>query len=351
MNEPRPIAVRPYRSGDEFALVELFQTAFGRRISVAHWNWKLKGQPSAVENVWLAASDERPVFQYAGIPMRLTLAGATATAMVSVDTMTAPDFRRRGLLTQVARQVYAAWGAGGIAFVIGLPNEQWGSRAAALGWQRLFPLQWLVRPLRPEAMLAHRLRMPILGRAGLAGTLWNRYLSDRVRPDPGVRTERVRQAHAGFDELWERCAGDATFSTVRDRKWVDWRFLASPSRRYEVTIAHRTGRPAGYSAHSLLTNGDRTTAHLAELFVAKGDDASRDTLLHELLRELLAGSAEYLITLAVPGTPNFRWLRKAGFLAGPAFSVQFVPLAAHLPLESMRDPANWCLSGADFDVI
>ena len=102
MPEANPISIRPYQVGDERGLVELYQRAFRHSTTEEHWSWKLKGQPSAVENVWLALADEKAIFQYAGIPTRFWLAHAPATAMVSVDTMTAPEFRRRGLHCVVA---------------------------------------------------------------------------------------------------------------------------------------------------------------------------------------------------------------------------------------------------------
>ncbi len=50
-----------------------------------------KQQPSPVENVWLAVDADGPIFHYAGIPTRYRLPTGEATAMVSVDTMTAPE--------------------------------------------------------------------------------------------------------------------------------------------------------------------------------------------------------------------------------------------------------------------
>src|ERR1700676_992401 len=115
-----PFVIRPYQTGDETGLVELYHRAYGRPTTEEHWRWKLKGQASDVENVWLALSEDKPVFQYAGIPTRFRLAQSPTVVMVSVDTMTAPEFRRRGLLTGVARQVYEAWRESGVACVIGL---------------------------------------------------------------------------------------------------------------------------------------------------------------------------------------------------------------------------------------
>ena len=58
---------------------EAVETAF----KLAKYYWKLKGQPSPVENVWLAVVGERPVFQYAGVPTRVQLPWGEVTAMVS----------------------------------------------------------------------------------------------------------------------------------------------------------------------------------------------------------------------------------------------------------------------------
>jgi len=301
--------------------------------------------------VWLAVADDKPVFQYAGIPTRFRLMQTPVTTMVSVDTMTAPEFRRRGLLTQVAGRVYAAWREQGVAFVIGLPNEQWGSRARALGWRPLFPLQWLVRPLRPEAILARWLGVPSLKRATFPGALWNYLLRLRVHRDPEIQTEPVGRAHEAFDELWESCGSDWMFSTVRNREWVNWRFLSAPDSAYTVTLAQRAGRPCGYSVHRVSTIRGHVAASLAELFAARADAATRDSLLDEVIAQLLSAQAEALVTLAVPGTEYFRWLRGAGFIPRHRFSVELVPLSTELPLERMLDPEHWNLSGADFDVI
>lgn len=93
--------MRPYRPGDEGALVRLFEDVFRRPMSEAHWRWKLKGLPAPANNVGIAvASDDTPIFQIGGIPCRYQLPGGEGTVMVAVDAMTAPEFRRKGVLRQ-----------------------------------------------------------------------------------------------------------------------------------------------------------------------------------------------------------------------------------------------------------
>ncbi|HYF62089.1 MAG TPA: GNAT family N-acetyltransferase, partial [Herpetosiphonaceae bacterium] len=191
MTDPAPAwTLRPYRAGDEHALVELFGRVFGRQISVEHWRWKLKSHPSPAENVWLAAAADRPIFQYAGIPLRFQTPAGETTAMVSVDTMTDPGFRRRGLLTSVGGHAYQCWRRAGVGFVLGLPNDKWGSRTGALNWEALFGLRWLIRPLRPEAIAARRVGRAARGLAALGG-LWNIAWDRRLAADPGLSIRMV----------------------------------------------------------------------------------------------------------------------------------------------------------------
>src|SRR5579872_3307962 len=102
---PDAWTIRPSRADDVPQLVALFARAFGRPITQEHYRWKLLRQTSAVPNDWIAANSVGPVFHSGGIPTRYQLPDGLTTAMVSVDTMTDPEYRRRGLLTQVGEQM------------------------------------------------------------------------------------------------------------------------------------------------------------------------------------------------------------------------------------------------------
>lgn len=344
--------IRGYQPGDEHELASLFRQVFGREISEEHWLWKLKGQPAPVENVWLAVHDGKPIFQNAALPLRFQLPGGAAVVMVSVDTMTAPEFRRRGLLTLVGRKSYEAWRDAGIPFVLGYPNEQWGSRTQALGWKVLFPLQWLIRPLRPELLLARRLKLPLVGRLPWPGMVWNGFWDRNLKPDRQIQVRQVTEAGTEFDTLWQICRQDFPVSTIRDREWVKWRYLRSPAQKYIVLLAERAGQPAGYIVYRLEESGGRKNGFIPELLVPRTDSAACRTLIGQATSRLQTAGAVVAITLAIPGTWSHRAFRRGGFLfTWGAFTIQFVPLAEDLPLEILHDPNSWGMAGGDFDFI
>jgi hypothetical protein len=215
----------------------------------------------------------------------------------------------------------------------------------------LFPLQWLVRPLRPEVFAARRFGVPWLRHASVVSRVWRLWLADRLPEDPEVEFRQVAHAGDAFDRLWTRCVADAVFSAVRDASWVQWRFLSSPARKYDVVLAYRDGEPVGYRATHLAKSSDKTSAFLAEILAPKFDAAARDSLLAGAVASAHEAGADILAALAVPGTDLHASLRRAGFLRGPAFAVHIVPFSSGLPMDRLRKPENWRLSGAEFDVV
>ena len=99
--------------------------------------------------------------------------------------MTAPEFRRQGILLHLGEEANRHWRASGYAVVVGLPNEQWGSRTRMLGWQTLFPLEWLRFPLHLGRVASRPGKVP------------------RLPSRPGLSRRRGRCPPAGAPARWE----------------------------------------------------------------------------------------------------------------------------------------------------
>lgn len=338
--------VRPYREGDETALVALFARAFGKEMDVERWRWKLgpARRDGNVATVFVAEREGRLIFQYRGIPFRMRLAGVERPAMLAVEAMTDPEWRRRGLLTAVGRFAHAAWKEAGVALVTGLPNEQWGTRAAALGYEVLFPLEWRIRPLRPERTLARRLGVPALARLSAPGALLH-----ALRTRDGCETLReVRGTSPEMEALEEidaRVGRAFAFAPLHDREHAAWRLLGARPAPYRVLLLAREGRGVAWAA----VRAAETGVHLADL---RAEPADLPSLLSAVEVLLFREGAEKIVTLAAPGTPAHAALRGAGYVrARHPFAFEVVRLDETLRLSELRDPARWLLAPCDFDVL
>ncbi len=348
-----PWHIRPYRPGDERDLVALWADAFGRPMTEEHWRWKAKGRAAPVENVGVAvSSDDRPIFQFVGMPSPAIVLGAARTVMVGADVVTAREFRCQGVFTQTARRLFESWREAGVALVLGLANDAgWGSRAEALGYERYFRLRWLMRPLRPERLVARKTGMRALAGLRTVGRLWNR--AWHRAPPPGLVVRPLRGATPDLDVLWERAvrATPVRTSLVRDRAWVAWRYCDPPQSAYCLTLAERAGSPAGYAVHRVVHTPGHTVVYVPEIF-APNDPLALGALIGDVIARATAEDADSIITLAVPGSGAARALRHAGFVLGRgAYLLEAVRLDSTIPAATLRDPSGWWLAGGDFDVV
>lgn len=259
------IEVREARLEDEAGILELFSRAFSRSIPVEHFRWKRARSFVAVDGA-------RVVAHYGLSPRRYRVRGRDVDAVLGVDAATDPDYRRRGLLTQLGARVRDDARTRGVAFELGIPSAMYGSRYEALGWEPLFPLRVLIRPLL----------LPPLPFASKAAYL--------------------READATLDQLWVAHADDFEVSLVRDRFWVVQRYLESPVLKYRVLsvddawVVVRNDGDIGYVVDEL------------------GSDAALRVAISAAVEDLRAKGARKAQVLIAPGTRRARLYQRLGFL-------------------------------------
>jgi len=285
------------------------------------------------------------------MPLAVQLGGRISTAMLAVDAMTSPEHRRRGLLTRVAGEAHEAWRRAGIPLVLGLPNEQWGSRIRALGWLPLFRLRRLTFPLRPAAILRRRFGGPVASVLGPLATAW---LGSR-RPrshDPRTSAETVARAGPAMDALWERLGSRLRHSVRRDASFVGWRFLEAPDPAYRVLLLQGEAAPVAWSAFRVEGSAGDAAGLIADVVADPSRAEAWDEVLAATLDALFRDGAVTASTLAVEGTFRYRRLVEGGFRPRPhGFPVHAVLLDASLDLGALRRAEDWDMSGGDFDVI
>ncbi len=342
---------RTPRAEDIPAILDLFQAAFHRSFSARHYAWKLATRPTPADRATVVFGDDgRAAFHLGGVPCRARIQGAERWVMIAVDGMTSPASRRQGLLSTHLPRLFGYWKDAGVSLVLGLPNQQWGSRTRALGWRPLSPLSWLVLPLAPERLVARRVGVPAIGRLSFVSSAWRRRWAGRVPADLAIAD--ARSAPADLDDLWQQAGGALPFSIARDRAWVSWRYLESPDVRYELLIARRADRVCGYAAYRVHDWGVSRSAVIAEVWTAPDDRDAFDALGRTVLDRLASNGVDVVRTLAVPGSIPFeRWRALGFFRSRHSFDVEHVRLDESIDSAALENPAGCWMMAGDFDVV
>jgi hypothetical protein len=155
-----------------------------------------------------------------------------------------------------------------------------------------------------------------------------------------------------LDRRWTNLERKYENTGVRDRAWVDWRYLKAPGFGCRVLLARVDGEPAGYVAYRIVEANARRTGIIADLFTAPEDREVSAALLATALDDLWSRGAELARAAAPPGASLHRLLRAAGFMNAPGeFDFKVIAFDPSLSPTQLRDPARWFLTGGDFDVV
>lgn len=308
------VEIRPWRPGDEAAILGLFRAVFGREMSPAYWRWRFHDHPAGGPLVMLAWAGETLAAHYAASRATLAIEGEAVPAALSMTTMTHPGWRGRGLLEATARALYAALAAEGCAATLGFPNQMvHAARLTKLGWIDVCDV---------ATMTADLTRPPVA--------------------DPAVIAADAIDAR--FDRLATRLARDTPVGFARDAATLAWRIDANPAQRYTRLLLPEGGGIAGYA---LLKPFGAEAMDLVELRAA--DAAATRALLAAAQARAAAAGARRLHCWRLPGEPDRALFERAGFAAGAPVTY-FGGCALARPVALINDPRRWRLAMLDSDL-
>ncbi|MCB9882771.1 MAG: GNAT family N-acetyltransferase [Planctomycetes bacterium] len=313
------IEFREYRPGDEAGILATFNTTFSESWTegyvdrgLAHWRWLYELNPAGRRIVIGVDDDGTVACQYAGIPMRvLGPEGRELSFFHAVDSMVHPAYRKglrkRGLFLEVAERYFERFGGHDDHLGFGYPvRAAWRIGERYLGYGLVRTVDFLVREIEPSRVVGSASETPA---------------DIEVRPVDWVRDGTA------LDALFARVGASYACVTIKDARYLSWRYGPDAPIRYEVLIAHSGATPAGLAV--VRTSGSLVpdSATIGDLLVAPGDEptlnalvaSAQDLAIRDACRSLIAVenpclfAATHLRTLGFESHPSSNWFeRKLG---------------------------------------
>ncbi len=348
--------IRPYQSGDEKQILELRRAVFGDldpvRLKESTWKWQFRNNPAGRATCFLAESRGRIVGQYVTIPTRLSIHGKETHVAFSCDTMIHPQYRRQGMFSALARELYGFLETErGINMVWGFPNDQsLPGFTGKLGWRMLPHIPLMVMPIRPVSMICRSL----VKKSKRDSTISKKatvYYDFRTRL-PNLHMVPIARFDGAFDVLWLEHSNTAPVIQIRDHRYLQWRYLSVPEFGYRPFAVFRDERLLGYWVLRMMALKNQVFGVLVDVFPFPMEPGSVALEIFSFSQQYVKAHGGDFLTCLLP-PKHAVGLKRAGFrkipeIINPKTWRLGYRCAGNTPLGDLN---NWHVTYGDTDVV
>lgn len=326
------VEIERFSEQDIERLVALTAASFGRRETTEYYRWKYVENPEGPVTAYVARARDTSLAAFYGvIPEAYYVRGRRVRMHQSCDTMTHPDFRRRGLFERLATRTYDDLASRDEDLVKGFAGEMSVSGfVKKLGWQ-------LIERIKPRFMV--RWQMSLV-------SLWHRSpdLLFRVVENDGL-SERLD----GFDTV---AANTYPIWKARDQAYLTWR-VRDPHRKHQLLSCFVGERLAGYCLYCV----EDSLLLIRDLVWEQGREIIADHLVRGAQSVALRRGLRGVYSWTNRGSVQDQLLARLGFIRnpfdrGPMVTPLYFIIRANsqiVPRDFMLRSANWNLLPIEYD--
>jgi hypothetical protein len=161
---------------------------------------------------------------------------------------------------------------------------------------------------------------------------------------------------ASFDDrietLWTRACRDYSVLAARDRRYLNWRFLARPDASYRYLIALHGENIVGYMVFRVAMRDRMLSGYVIDYLI---ENRSREvfSLLLEQAEKSMVDEGAKVIICVVAVAPYRSMFRRSGYFAARTASTPHMNVLCHSGdrvLEVFTDLSKWFLTMGDGDL-
>ena len=359
-SEPEVFDTQLCGPADRAAQAQLYDLCFEKQDGARVLAWRYDQNPGgeAVSLLTRAASGVA-VSGYACNPRRACVRGARESEACigqTGDVMTHPEYRGKGIFSDLDRAAMAETGRRGWPFVLGLPNRKSEHIfTGKLGWAQVGHIRPWTFVLKTDAV-SRRERMRVSRLAALAVPVQRlvgrqRRAALRRAAEGGMTLERLERFTHEVDPIFAAVAPSFALIVRRDAAYLNWRFLDAPSGLFSAYgVRDASGVLRAWFVVQLARGGSGV-GYLVDLLAMDSSSAAQAfTSAFDVLDEAGCSIAR---AHAIEGSSWQTQLEHAGFLAGKAADYKAVIAYVHDPEHPLgmvaTKPESWFFTDGDRD--
>ena len=353
--------IREYREGDEVSILKLRGLVLSGSKSIDWWMWQHRQNPAGPAIITVAQSEYGSgiIGHECVVPLRIKVGENTSLSGTSIDNMVHPDYRGLGVYKQIRQKVDELVKQGNIQFLYTFTNQVAYYINLKIGSRSLFkktPL-W-VKPLRMENNVSRYLGgngipswlLTVTGRGFIKFT--TRSENYKVR----TQVKEIKEVDERFDSLWEQASSHHKIMMVRDRAYLDWRYIKRPDANYTIYISEQGNQLLGYIVVRIIEDNGLQIGWITDILTSSKETPASTDLIWRAIQYFRSNEVDLVLCTLPSRAYLAHSLRRQGFLFASrwqkAISAVTVKLITPKYDESfITNPHSWYITRGDTDLI
>ncbi len=169
----------------------------------------------------------------------------------------------------------------------------------------------------------------------------------RIYDDGDMEIKKINQFDERINYFWEKVAPDYPIILIRDREYLNWRYVEEPHKQYTIFIAEKNGQILGYIILDI-RRLQEDESHCAILdFLTIRDDAVVLKLLSFAINFLRNQKVD-VVTCLTSHSYQAQALKKFGFVKGRySKTLSAISYSPEVDVSFFLNPENWFITGGE----
>jgi hypothetical protein len=275
----------------------------------------------------------------------------------NIDLVTHPDYRHQGMFFTLEKKALNEAGKGGINITYGFPNEPAYPGHLKSGWFDICSLQVMIKPLNLENALKRRIKNKFMIKICviIGKLIFNLFYRAKKPPEvDGLTISKITSFDNHINDFWDKFSNDHEIFIVRDKEYLNWRYVDVPDVDYTIYLAEKDGEVCGYVVLRCVKEEGLASGYIFDIIAP----LNRAEVIHCLLSnaiEYFKNENADLIFCKMVANKTFRKIfRNNGFISSRFIKGgQFCAYTSHPKISEtyLKDPKNWFFQLGDSDFI
>ena len=342
--------VRKFRKEDKEAMISMFEEVWTKELADnlrRTWEWKFENNPHDPpegNKTLVLEQNGRIIGMYGFLSGSIKIKGKIYPVIMAIDFAVHPENRGGGVrLMNYVKKNYDAIKFGVVT--VGRPYEFY----VKMGFPDFFQVSLFKKILNPKSFFQKKLKnkavVLLIAFFFRSVTLFLSLF--RTRPtDKDISTSEISSFDDRFDEFWNEASETHDISMVRDKNFLNWRFIDCPTREYTMFAAEKKEKILGYIVLRHKTEDKKIYGTVVDIFTKKNDKKVQQILISQAIAHFKTKHVDIITCPLSPKCGSLRntLIKNGFFIKAPGAKVVGGP-GGYPELETdLRKPKNWLLT-------